>query len=250
MAVLPSHCVDEEELTSLKSLVETQSEAADDAIVMEEDFKALLRKTTELEGAEARAHSPSDELAWAESLESDVRETAEAIADEAEALRHGAAVLALRPGEEATVAALRGRAALLDAQGAEAEEVAGAARRLQEKNLRTIAAREERYHDDLSWLIECVADKVGPSLRKAPASPRRRSWMTWSARAPGRRRGWPSWPAASGAARRRSRRGLAAMRLSWARCGGRPPMRMRRARRSSSSPRPCAGYGTEDRQDV
>ncbi|CAL4940780.1 unnamed protein product [Urochloa decumbens] len=176
MAVLPSHCVDEEELASLKSLVETQSEADDDMIGMEEDFRALLRKTAELEGAEAEAeaHSPSDELAWAESLEGAAREAAESLADEAEALRRGAAALALRPGEDAitVAAALRRRAALVDARRAEAEEVAAAAHRLQEKNLRSLAAREEEeaHLDDLSWLLGLVAGTVGPSLRGGASS--------------------------------------------------------------------------------
>lgn len=144
--------------------METQS-AADDVIGMGEDFSALLCKVAELEAVEAP--SPPDELAWAESLEGAVTEAAEAMADEAENVRRGVAVLALRPGEAATVAALRMLAALTDARRAEAEEVAAAARRLQEKNLWSLAAREDDP-DDLSWLLGGVAGRgtMGPSVRE------------------------------------------------------------------------------------
>ncbi|KAF8728198.1 hypothetical protein HU200_018786 [Digitaria exilis] len=141
MAVLPSYCV-EEELAYLKSLVEAESEA-DDMLGMEEEFRALLCKVSELERVEAP--SLSDELAWAESLEASVKEAADAIADEAEAIHRAVAVLALRPGEEATVVALRRRAALASARRAEAEELAAAARRLQEKNLRSLAAKDDEH---------------------------------------------------------------------------------------------------------
>lgn len=169
MAITPAYCVDEEELMSLKSLVETEGEVDDIYRDMEEDFRALLSKAAEL--GDGDDFSPYEELEWAESLEGAAREAAETMADQAEGIRRGVPVLALRPGEEAVVEALQRQAVLANARRAEAEEVVAAARRLQEKDLRRLAAEEHLNDPLLLWFLVYFSEKMGPSLLRGACLP-------------------------------------------------------------------------------
>ncbi|KAL6642636.1 hypothetical protein ACP70R_020817 [Stipagrostis hirtigluma subsp. patula] len=140
MAITPAYYVDEEELMSLKSLVDGEGEVDEMYQDMDEAFRILLRKAAELETNE---EAPSVEtLDWAEDLEDAVVEAAAFLADQVEGIRRGVAALALRPGEEALVEELRRHAVLSEAQRADAVAVVAAMRRLRERCLRGLAARE------------------------------------------------------------------------------------------------------------
>ncbi|KAL6906328.1 hypothetical protein ACP4OV_003929 [Aristida adscensionis] len=160
MAITPAYHVGEEELMNLRSLAEEDAEADQDYKSMEESFRVLLRKASELENEEA----PSPwTLVWAEDLEEDAQHAAATMADQAEGIRRGVAVLELRPGEEVVVETLRRHTALAGARRAEAAEVVAVVRRLQEKELRRLAAQEHLADQLVPDFLEDVAQMLGAS---------------------------------------------------------------------------------------
>ncbi|KAF8689209.1 hypothetical protein HU200_041995 [Digitaria exilis] len=92
-----------------------------------------------------------EEVAWATGLEGTARQMAREMGELAADIRRGVAVLALRPGEEAAVEGLERQAALADARRADAVALVAATRRLQEKDLRRLAAAEHLV--DPAWLV-------------------------------------------------------------------------------------------------
>ncbi|KAF8728196.1 hypothetical protein HU200_018784 [Digitaria exilis] len=92
-----------------------------------------------------------EEVEWATGLEGTARQMAREMGELAADIRRGVAVLALRPGEDAAVEGLERQGALADARRADAEALVDATRRLQEKDLRRLAAAEHRV--DPAWLV-------------------------------------------------------------------------------------------------
>ncbi|KAL6641510.1 hypothetical protein ACP70R_019691 [Stipagrostis hirtigluma subsp. patula] len=74
--------------------------------------------------------------------------------------------LGRRPGEEAFVEALRKQAAYADARCADAQDVAAATRRVQEKNLRRLAAKEHLVDPEMPGFLGFVANETDSSLER------------------------------------------------------------------------------------
>uniref|UniRef100_A0A0E0NKN1 Uncharacterized protein n=1 Tax=Oryza rufipogon TaxID=4529 RepID=A0A0E0NKN1_ORYRU len=107
---------------------------------------------------------PSPELAdWAAAAESGAQKVADGLASRVENLRRGLSVFAGtgRPEE----AVLRKHAAWTDARRAEAAGIASAARRLREKDLRSLAARGGLVNPRMAELIASVSDAMESDVR-------------------------------------------------------------------------------------
>ncbi|CAN6311776.1 unnamed protein product [Urochloa humidicola] len=159
MAITPACCVDEEELMAMKSLLEEGNDEDDREI--DEMMRHCLSLATKLQDVEVLN---SEALAWAADMEVAGTQMAESMGSLAEDIRRGVAVLALRPGEEAAVEALLRHAALADAHRADGEELAAAARRLQEKDLRRLAAAEHLVDPDRLVVVSYVAEVLESDL--------------------------------------------------------------------------------------
>ncbi|KAK3153379.1 hypothetical protein QOZ80_2BG0171540 [Eleusine coracana subsp. coracana] len=159
----PERCPEEEEeelLLSLRSLVADDADEIDARLA--EYLSALRAWAVELLKLDALSSEWWD---WAEDIEAIARETAEDMAEQAEEMRRGAAALSsLRSGEEAHVVSLRKRAAFSDALGADAADVAAAARRLQEKELRRVAAQEDVVTHQMAGFLGYIAAETDALL--------------------------------------------------------------------------------------
>ncbi|KAL6641511.1 hypothetical protein ACP70R_019692 [Stipagrostis hirtigluma subsp. patula] len=160
-ATTPADCLDEEELRSLRSLMGDEAKAIDRGL--EEDFRVLRSIAAGLQDADVLSSESWD---WAEDMESVLLQSAETLGQQAVDIRRGAAALSRSPGEEAFVEALRGHAAFSDARRADAEEVAAALRRAQEKELRRMAAREHVADPAVPVFLGFVASETDSSLRR------------------------------------------------------------------------------------
>ncbi|KAG2539152.1 hypothetical protein PVAP13_9NG715400 [Panicum virgatum] len=98
MAFTPPYCIDEEELMSLKSLLEED----DDATAVDRDIEQMKRRclsmAAKLQDVEVL---PPEAVAWAIGVEATAAQMEQTMGALAEDIRRGMAVLALRPGEEA-----------------------------------------------------------------------------------------------------------------------------------------------------
>ncbi|CAL4940779.1 unnamed protein product [Urochloa decumbens] len=159
MEMAPACCVDEEELTLMKSLLEEGND--DDDREIEEMMRHCLSQAAELQDVDVLS---SEALAWATGMEVAGARMAESMGSLAEDIRRGVAVLAQRPGEEAAAEALLRHAALADAHRADAEELVAATRRLQEKDLRRLAAAEHLVDPGCLVVVRFVVEVLGSDL--------------------------------------------------------------------------------------
>ncbi|CAL4932437.1 unnamed protein product [Urochloa decumbens] len=159
MEMTPACCVDEEELTLMKSLLEEGND--DDDREIEEMMTHCLSQAAELQDVDVLS---SEALAWATGMEVAGARMAESMGSLAEDIRRGVAVLAQRPGEEAAAEALLRHAALADAHRADGEELVAATRRLQEKGLRRLAAAEHLVDPGCLVVVRFVVEVLGSDL--------------------------------------------------------------------------------------
>ncbi|RLN16082.1 hypothetical protein C2845_PM02G19090 [Panicum miliaceum] len=161
MAITPPYCVDEEELMSLKSLLEEDDyDAAADRDI-EEMMRSCLSMAAKLQDVEVL---PPEAVAWVAGVEGTAAQMARTMGALAEDIRRGVAVLALRPGEEAAVEALRKQAALADARRDGGKELLAATRLLQEKDLRRLAAAEHLVDPERVVVVRCMAEVLDSDL--------------------------------------------------------------------------------------
>lgn len=140
MAIAPAYSSlhDEEEQMQIMSLtnlhmVENDDAAADDDDAgLEKDLKALRASVAALQDEDDDV-LPAESWDWAEGVEAVAQRAAEVMARELEDIQRALSSSSVLPGEEEEAAALR----------ADAEEIAAAARRLMETDLRRLAADAE-----------------------------------------------------------------------------------------------------------
>lgn len=157
-----AYCLDEEKLMELRELL--QDGAAEVDAGLEEGFRALRRQAAALQHAERLSSESWD---WAENIEDLARRAAETMREEGDDIRRAVSALSsssLRPAgvdeddAGAFVEALREKAVLSDARRADAEELRAATRRLQEKELRRVAAEDHHLVDpDMPAFLGYVA---------------------------------------------------------------------------------------------
>ncbi|KAL6905385.1 hypothetical protein ACP4OV_002986 [Aristida adscensionis] len=157
-AIPPACCLDEAEL---RSLVDDDCKDVDQGL--EEDLRVVRSMAAELQGDE---DIPSESWDWAEAMEPVLRGAAVTMAEQEQSIRRGGAALSRTPGEEAFVEALRRQAAFAGARRADAEELAAALRRVQERELRRVAARGRVTDPAMPGLLEQVARETDASVAR------------------------------------------------------------------------------------
>jgi hypothetical protein len=161
-----AYCLDEEKLMELRELLQDGAAGVD--VGLEEGLSALRCQAAALQHAERLSSESWD---WAEKIEDLARRAAETMREEGDDIRQAVSVLSLRrpgPGEyddAAFVEALRKQATLSDARRADAEELRAATRRLQEKELRRVAAADHHLVDpDMPAFLGYVASHTDSAL--------------------------------------------------------------------------------------
>lgn len=119
-------------LTNLHMVENDDAAADDDDAGLEKDLKALRASVAALQDEDDDV-LPAESWDWAEGVEAVAQRAAEVMARELEDIQRALSSSSVLPGEEEEAAALR----------ADAEEIAAAARRLMETDLRRLAADAE-----------------------------------------------------------------------------------------------------------
>ncbi|EES16353.1 hypothetical protein BDA96_08G183700 [Sorghum bicolor] len=144
MAIAPAYSSlhDEEEQMQIMSLTNLHMVENDDDAGLEKDLKALRASVAALQDEDDDV-LPAESWDWAEGVEAVAQRAAEVMARELEDIQRALSSSSVLPGEEEEAAALRAEARRVGALRADAEEIAAAARRLMETDLRRLAADAE-----------------------------------------------------------------------------------------------------------